>query len=85
MTPLCVPPLGHLLEFLVVDVGPVHCKDVACRQLVRCKQEMVVLGSGSELDVTRNTLVGVDDGMHLDASFLLACLRIASHTLENEV
>ena len=46
---------------------------------------MVVLGSGGELDVVGYALVGMDDGVDLDAAFLPARLGIAPHTLENQV
>ena len=43
-----------------------------------------MLGSQCELNVAQHALFGMDDGMHLYATFLLPHLRIAPYTLENE-
>ena len=49
------------------------------------EHEAVVGGSRGEADVRGYTLVGMDIGVDLNPSLLLPALRMAAHTLEDEV
>ena len=50
--------------------------------MARRKHEGVVGGSGCEANVTWHALIGMYDGMDLDAAFLLTRLGMPAHTLE---
>ena len=76
---------GQFLKFAVVDIGPVHGHDVTAAIMRRGEHEAVVGGCRSELHVTWHALVGMDDGVYLDAAFLLTALGMAACALEDQV
>ena len=49
------------------------------------EHEGVIGGSGGKPDIAVYALIGMDDGMDLDAALLLPRLRVTPHTLENGV
>src|SRR3712207_7859083 len=53
--------------------------------LRRSKHEGVVGGSGGKPNVAGYALVGMNDGMNLDTSFLFARLGMAPNTFEKEI
>ena len=78
-------PVRQLLKLLIVDVCPVHGEDLIMLVMARRKHEGVVGGSGREADVTWHALIGMYDGMDLDAAFLLTRPGMPAHALEDGV
>ena len=76
---------GQFLKLGIVDVCPVQRNDIPADIVGGAEHEAVVGGSRGEADVRGYTLVGMDIGVDLNPSLLLPALRMAAHTLEDEV
>lgn len=77
--------IGKPLKLLIIDASPVHGHDVTATVDRRGKHEGVVGGCRGEANVARHPLVGMDDGVNLDAAFLPLCPGVASHPFEQKV
>ena len=77
--------IGKFLELFILDIGTVHSHHVAFAECRRFEHEGIVDGSRGKLYIRRYSLVGMDDGMHLDTTFLFASPRMPSHALEQQV
>lgn len=53
--------------------------------IILCKHERVIGCGRGELSVARHSLIGVYDGVYLDAAILLASLGMPPDTLEYSV
>ena len=78
-------PLRKFLKLLVVDIRTVQGNDLLMLEMAGGEHEGIVGGGGGELHVTMHSLVCVNDGMHLYATFLLSRLGMPSHALEDDV
>ena len=75
----------EFLKLPAIDVSPAHGNNLFMLVIIRCKHERAIGCGRSELYVARHSLIGMYEGMHLDAAFLPARLRMTSDTLEYSV
>ena len=78
-------PLREFLKFLVVDIRTVEGHNLFMAEMSVSEHERVICRRGGKLDIKVYALIGMNDGMNLDAFLLLPCLGMPTHTLENYV
>ena len=73
------------LEFGVVDICTVKSEYLVVSVMARGEHERVVSGRRSKPNIAWNAFVGMDDRVHLEATFLLSCLGMPANAPENGI
>ena len=79
------PTVCQFFKFCIVDISPVKSDNLIVVVMAGGEHEGVVGSRRGELYITWDSLVGMDDRVDLDASFLLSGLWMPSNALENSV
>ena len=75
----------EFLELGIINVCPVHGHYIAIVKTGGLEHEGIIGCSRSKPDGRGHALVGVNDRMNFDSSFLAACLRMSAHYIEDKV
>ena len=78
-------PLGQFLKLFIVDICTIQGNDFIMLEMAGSEYEGIVGSGRGELHVTVNSLVCMNDGMHLYATLLLSRLGMTAHALEDDV